>query len=64
MTGVSGTGIIAEGVEFSDGKCVLRFLTKNRSIAIYDNLADLVAIHGHCGSTEIVWGMPWPAVIS
>jgi hypothetical protein len=52
-TGISGTGIIAEGVQFSDGRCVLRFITAHRSIAIYDSMADLQAIHGHGGKTVI-----------
>lgn len=50
-TGVSGTGMVAEGAEFSDGTCVLRWLTETSSTAVYASMADLVAIHGHSGAT-------------
>jgi hypothetical protein len=50
-TGVSGTGIVAEGVRFSDGTCALRWRTETSSTAIYASLDDLVKIHGHEGAT-------------
>jgi hypothetical protein len=53
-TGVSGTGIVAQGVVFDDGTCVLRWLTENRSTTIFESLATLEAIHGHGGKTHIV----------
>lgn len=53
-SGVSGTGIVAEGVQFSTGKCVLAWVTEFRSIAIYDSIKELEAIHGHNGNTIIV----------
>lgn len=52
-TGTSGTGYVAEGVEFTDGSCALRWLTENTSWAVYRSAADLVAIHGHGGSTMV-----------
>lgn len=55
VSGVSGTGIVAEGVEFTDGTVVLRWVTERASTAFYDNLADLQAIHGHGGNTQIQW---------
>jgi hypothetical protein len=54
-TGVSGTGRVAEGVEFGNGKCVLSWLTRYSSIAIYENIRELELIHGHEGKTKIVW---------
>lgn len=54
-SGVSGTGVVAEGVQFSDGRCVLHWLTNTSSIAIYDNIEDLMAIHGHNGKTIVQW---------
>jgi len=54
-TGISGTGIVAEGVQFSGGKCVLTWLTEFSSIAIYDNIDLVEKIHGHSGKTIIVW---------
>ncbi len=53
--GVSGTGIVAEGVQFQNGKIALTWLTKHTSIAIYDDVETLEAIHGHQGKTRIVW---------
>ncbi len=55
-TGVSGTGIIAEGVEFTNGTCALVWLTEVHSIAaIYDSIDTLVKIHGHGGMTIVEW---------
>lgn len=54
-TGISGVGRIAEGVEFGDGHCVMRWLTQYRSTGFYASMAELEAIHGHGGSTEVVW---------
>jgi hypothetical protein len=52
-SGVSGTGTVAQGVVFDDGTAVLRWLTKFASTAVYNNLAELAAIHGHGGKTLV-----------
>ena len=52
-SGISGTGAVAEGVEFSNGKCALAWITTLRSVAIYDSIRELETIHGHNGATEI-----------
>ena len=52
--GVSGIGLVAEGVEFSNGKCSLAWTAKYQSVAVYDSLDDLIAIHGHDGKTSLV----------
>lgn len=52
-TGISGTGRVAEGVEFSNGWCVLVWLTKHRSIAFYESIFEVIAIHGHNGKTRV-----------
>ena len=54
-TGVSGTGRVADGVLFDDGRCVLRWRSAHTSTATYDSLADLEAIHGHNGATKVRW---------
>lgn len=54
-SGVSGTGRVAVGVEFSDGQTVLKWLTHVNSLAVYPNVGALVKIHGHDGKTEIKW---------
>ena len=53
-TGISGTGIVAQGVEFDDGTCALRWLTEHRSTALYVSMRDVEAIHGHAGKTKVV----------
>jgi hypothetical protein len=55
VTGISGTGFIAEGVVFGDGTTVLRWTVALKSTAIYDSIDDLLAIHGHDGSTQVRW---------
>ena len=54
-SGVSGIGIVAEGIQFSSGKCVLGWTRQHQSVAIYDNIEALIDIHGHCGKTIILW---------
>jgi len=54
-TGVSGTGVVSEGVVFASGKCAMHWLTQTSSIAIYDSIEELIGIHGHEGDTRIVW---------
>lgn len=54
-TGVSGTGDVAQGVEFDDGRACLRWLTDTASTCAYDSMGDLELIHGHGGKTRIVW---------
>ena len=53
-SGVSGTGVVAEGVVFSDGVCALRWRTQDASTAVYPDIETLERIHGHNGDTEIV----------
>ncbi len=54
-SGVSGTGIIAEGVQFSSGECVLTWISDTPSTNIYENIEEITRIHGHHGKTEIRW---------
>lgn len=53
-SGVSGTGIVAEGVIFTDGRCAMRWLTEIASTGLYDNIEHLKRIHGHGGKTKVV----------
>jgi len=55
LSGVSGIGIVAEGVEFSDGTAVIRWLGDKSSTGVYASVRELVRIHGHEGKTVIVW---------
>ena len=53
-TGVSGTGIVASGIIWRDGKCAMHWHTDHTSTTVYDSLESLVAIHGHGGKTRVV----------
>lgn len=55
ISGVSGTGFVAEGIEFSDGRVVLHWLTGGDGLAIYPSLAEAQRIHGHNGATAFEW---------
>jgi hypothetical protein len=55
VSGVSGTGIVAEGVEFSDGTVAMRWLRRLFSVAFYGSIRDVLAIHGHGGRTQVKW---------
>ncbi len=52
ISGISGQGLVAEGVEFSDGRVAIRWLTETGSTVFYDCFAHAIAIHGHGGATE------------
>jgi len=54
-SGVSGTGVVAEGAEFSSGECALRWLSDSPSIGLYPSIDDIKRIHGHGGMTRVVW---------
>lgn len=54
-SGVSGCGVVAEGVVFSNGKVALEWFGDHSSTNVYDSLADVEFIHGHGGRTRIVF---------
>jgi len=58
-SGVSGLGIVAEGVEFSDGTAALRWLGEHPSTTVWGSVADIEAVHGHGGSTRTRWVDEW-----
>lgn len=57
VSGVSGTGRVAEGVEFSSGVVALTWLSDwPTSVVFHDRgIESVEAIHGHNGSTKIVF---------
>jgi hypothetical protein len=56
VTGVSGIGLVAEGVEFADGTAVTRWLTELATTVFHDQGAESVeTLHGHGGHTHVVW---------
>lgn len=62
-SGVSGTGVVAQGVQFDSGQCAMTWLTQWNSVAVYPDLETLEAIHGHNGNTRVVF-MEGPATKS
>lgn len=55
VSGVSGTGVVAEGVEFTDGTVVLRWLSDYASTVVWPDLAAAQWVHGHDGATRFVY---------
>lgn len=60
-SGVSGTGIVAEGVKWSDGECAVKWLTFCSSTGIYKNVESVQKVHGHQGKTRVVFDDGEPA---
>lgn len=57
VTGVSGTGIVAEGVEFSNGVVALQWTSAFPTSVVFHQrgMESVKAIHGHGGATEVIW---------
>jgi len=56
-SGVSGTGLVAHGVEFPDGTVVLHWcvLGVPSGTTTYPNIGAVRKVHGHNGKTQVVW---------
>jgi hypothetical protein len=54
-SGVSGTGVVANGIQFTDGVVVLRWTCSRPATSVWDNLDDLITVHGHNGRTVVRW---------
>ena len=58
VSGVSGTGKVAEGIVFSNGWVALTWTNEGprfSSISIYPDIQTVERIHGHEGKTRIVY---------
>lgn len=55
VSGVSGTGEVAEGVEFHDGQVVMSWFGRHHTIEVAPSIETVIAIHGHEGRTEVKW---------
>jgi hypothetical protein len=65
LTGVSGTGVVAEGVVFNDGTAELRWVVKAKladgsmrkinSVTMFADWRDVALLHGHGGASSLVW---------
>lgn len=54
-TGVSGVGIVAEGVEFTSGMVAMTWLSPHRCVNVYESIKTVEALHGHGGKTRVVF---------
>jgi hypothetical protein len=59
VSGISGTGVVAEGCEFSDGQCAIAWQSAMPSVCLRDSLAQVEAIHGHGGNTQAILQSPF-----
>lgn len=55
VSGVSGVGVVAEGVQFHDGQIAVSWFGKHHCISVWPHIEDVVAIHGHEGKTIVEW---------
>jgi len=60
VSGVSGTGRVAEGVEFDNGKVAMTWKSEFPSVSVYDSVTVVEKIHSHNGKdrTRLVWVDP------
>lgn len=59
VSGVSGTGHIADGVRWPDGTATVRWRSDHPSTTNWDRGMESVEhINGHSGSTHVVWDNP------
>jgi hypothetical protein len=49
---VSGTGPVAEGVQWSSGEAELNWLSEVTSSGVYDSVDDVLTVHGRGGTTH------------
>lgn len=56
VSGKSGTGVVAEGIEFSDGVVALHWQGEwPSSVVFYEGIEAVEHLHGHEGRTHVVW---------
>src|SRR5688572_3581819 len=55
VSGVSGTGVIAEGVEFHDKQVAVSWFGKHQIVEVCRDIETWLAVHGHAGKTRLDW---------
>lgn len=55
VSGVSGVGVVADGILWPDGSATIRWRGDRPSVVFWASLADAESVHGHGGATEFVW---------
>ncbi|SEI67648.1 hypothetical protein SAMN04488058_101314 [Deinococcus reticulitermitis] len=54
VSGNSGTGAVAEGVIFGDGRVAMRWRRPPRTTQLYECIDDVTQLHGHEGRSRVV----------
>jgi hypothetical protein len=66
-TGISGTGLVTDGIEFADGSVIMKWNTETTSVALYKSMEDVLTIHGHGGRTVVEYTEEdfevWPSLL-
>ncbi len=60
VNGKSGTGRVADGIRWGDGRITIRWRTECASTTDFDCLEDFERIHGHEGRGVAIWVDPAP----
>jgi len=56
ISGVSGTGVVAEGVQFTDGSVALRWTGATPATSVWDHgIESMLAVHGHGDASVVEW---------
>jgi hypothetical protein len=55
VSGFSGIGPVAEGVQFTDGAVAVRWHGDYPTTTVWDGIESVIAVHGHGGATEVEW---------
>lgn len=57
VSGVSGVGVVAEGVQFSNGVVALHWTSEFPTSVVFHHrgMESVEAVHGHGGKTKVVW---------
>lgn len=55
VSGVSGVGIVAEGIVFTTGLVAMSWLSDKHCVAMYEDIETVERIHGHDGATVVVF---------
>lgn len=52
---MSGTGYVAEGIQFHDGEIVVSWYGKHHIFECPKDLKTWLKVHGHDGLSKIIW---------
>jgi hypothetical protein len=55
VSGISGTGRVADGCLWTDGAVSIRWRGEARSFVNFEEFAKSLQVHGHGGKTRLVW---------